>query len=299
VGFPDNKVVVLKGSSTVLADVFSTTLGNWAKIRVSKMLTITFPSDPQFQEIIEQLDDLDKSKPEHMQGTHSVMCQIPILTVLEYIPGTEFSFGANFKTLLKPNTEEAFKRLKDIGKIIALDVLINNWDRFPIIWDAKEGNLDNLFFTLDSHIVGIDQSVTSIVEENVGEYLERVSELLDQIAKFDTKNDEKFPLIVKFRKYMINHHDFRFDIESSGTMAIWRGMMEGILSIIENVTEPKLKEYYETCNQQVESVFEGMVSGKDKTGRYGLSRVNIAFLVSILQLFLKYKDIFQNRLKEL
>jgi len=291
-------VVVLKGSSTVLADMFATTLGHWAKIRVTNMLTITFPSDPQFQEIVEQLDELDKGRPEHMQGTHSVMCQIPILSVLEYIPGTEFSFGANFKTLLKPNTEDAYKRLKDIGKIIALDVLINNWDRFPIIWDAKEGNLDNLFFTLDSHIVGIDQSVTSIVEENVPEYLERVSELLDQIAKFDPKNEDKYPLIVKFRKYMINHHDFRFDIESSGTNALWKGMMEGILSIIENVTEPKLIEYYDTCNHQVQSVFQGMVSGKDKIGRYGLSRVNTSFLVSILKLFQKYKDIFQNRLKE-
>jgi len=296
VGFPNNEVVVLKGSSTVLADMFASIIGNWANIPVAKMVTITFPLDPQFQQIVQQLDLIDKFKPERLQGFHNVMCQIPILSLIEFIPGSEFS-TADFRTLLKTDTEDGFNRCKEIGKMITLDVLINNWDRFPIIWDAEEGNLDNIFFT-QSSIIGIDQSVTSILENHVEDYLGRVTELLDQIAKFDPKDDQKYPLIVKFRNYILNHHDFRFDIGSNGTRALWQGLLEGILSIIDNVTEEKLYEIYTTFELEVESVFEGMVIGKDKNGRYGLSRVNVPFLGSILNVFIKYKVLFQQRLSE-
>ena len=30
--------------------------------------------------------------------------------------------------------EEGKERMKEIGKICALDVLLNNWDRLPLIW---------------------------------------------------------------------------------------------------------------------------------------------------------------------
>jgi len=73
-----------------------------------------------------------------------------------------------------------------VGALAALDVLINNMDRVPLLWD-NEGNTGNLMVVVDqqngdvvSSVVGIDQAVTAIVDTFVPgrrRYLDRVSKL--------------------------------------------------------------------------------------------------------------------------
>jgi hypothetical protein len=46
-------------------------------------------------------------------------------------------------------TPESIAFLTQMGRIIALDVLLNNWDRLPVIWD-NEGNWGNLIVSHDS-----------------------------------------------------------------------------------------------------------------------------------------------------
>jgi hypothetical protein len=92
------------------------------------------------------------------------------------------------------------RNLRRLGEIVAFDMLINNTDRVPAVWD-NEGNLGNLLFDEAGAIVAIDQQLIAIttavntatagaaeaaeaVEENplLEKYLERVSTLLSQVC---------------------------------------------------------------------------------------------------------------------
>lgn len=63
-----------------------------------------------------------------------------------------------------------------LAKITTYDVVINNWDRIPIVWDNK-GNPENILFTTSrkrKEVVPfpIDNTITSIdpsLEENFSE----------------------------------------------------------------------------------------------------------------------------------
>ena len=48
-------------------------------------------------------------------------------------------------------------RLRELARLCLLDVVINNLDRLPVLWD-NAGNLNNLMLGPDG-LVGIDQAV--------------------------------------------------------------------------------------------------------------------------------------------
>jgi len=218
---------------------------------------------------------------------------------MEFIPGKEFS-SADIKNLLLPGTEEARVNCFSIGKLIAFDVFINNWDRLPIIWDSKEGNVDNIFFSNNpsTPVLGIDQCITSITDkENSDKYLSRVEDLMTQLATFDPKKEENFPLVTKTRDFLKIAPGITFDIGPEGTHMIWCGIMKGVVDIVKNVDEQKLTELRKKYECMVEEVFDEMTVGKDKLGLYGLTRVNVSFLVEILSIFQKYVDKFSVHFK--
>jgi Actin-fragmin kinase, catalytic len=54
------------------------------------------------------------------------------------------ALGPHLGSLLCVHTHTGRERLRAIGRVCALDVLCNNWDRLPLIW-SNDGNLDNIF----------------------------------------------------------------------------------------------------------------------------------------------------------
>lgn len=59
------------------------------------------------------------------------------------------------------NIVECNKRLREVGKLVALDILCNNWDRIPLLW-PNEGNVHNIFFDPREGVFGIDNTVCPI-----------------------------------------------------------------------------------------------------------------------------------------
>jgi hypothetical protein len=68
--------------------------------------------------------------------------------------------------------------LRRIGAIMAFDVLVNNVDRLPLIWD-HQGNAGNLMLDDDNAPVAIDGQLVGLrADSGRGEYMERVRALL-------------------------------------------------------------------------------------------------------------------------
>jgi hypothetical protein len=261
---------------------------------------VLFPS-PAFKTIFDTLDQLDKQKPERLQRQHGIMKEMPIITLMEFVKGKEFSTPGVCDLLCSDN-ENGQKRCFQLGRLIMFDVFINNWDRLPIIWDSPEGNIDNIMF-LDSDqvpIIGIDQSVTSITNpDDIELYLKKVRQLLTEIVTFDFSHLKDFPFATKIQQFILAHQDLQFDIGRFGLRAAWIGMMQGALDIIQNITIQKLQREHDILNAQVDQIFKNMVSGQDTQSRYGITRVSIQYFSCVLSIFVEFEKKLSNRLKPL
>lgn len=71
----------------------------------------------------------------------------PYILLQEYIPAiTLDKIGEKrAERCMSTNYADASSRLINIGRIVAGDLLINNMDRFPVIWD-NDGNYGNILF---------------------------------------------------------------------------------------------------------------------------------------------------------
>jgi len=120
---------------------------------------------------------------------------------------------------------------------------------------------------------------------------------MSQLLKFDPKNEENFPLVTKTREFLKIAPGISFDIGPEGTHMVRYGIMQGVVDIVKNVDFRKLTELRKNYESMVEEVFEEMTVGKDKLGLYGLTRVNVSFLVEILEIFQKFVDQFSIHIK--
>eukprot|EP01124_Arcella_intermedia_P036637 TRINITY_DN9634_c0_g1_i1.p1 TRINITY_DN9634_c0_g1~~TRINITY_DN9634_c0_g1_i1.p1 ORF type:complete len:559 (-),score=118.49 TRINITY_DN9634_c0_g1_i1:96-1772(-) len=298
-GFPNNRVVVLKGSATPLSDYFASELGNLAGIPTTRMRMI--PMGSEFKEIFCVLNRLDKEKPERKQKSHSKMSQIPILTVMEFLKGSDFSHS-DFHTLLKPDTDLATKNCFLIGRMIMLDVLINNWDRLPVIWDSNQANVDNIYFSTDPErpVIAIDQTVTSIKNpELYDKYMGRVQNLVNEIANFNGSKPELTPTINNIRQIFLKHDDVKFDIGLKGLRNVWIGMMSGLVDITQNITDERLQVLYDEAERFAKTSIGILVSGTADPNGYGLGQIELKFLVDVLEEMKKKADFIRRRFASL
>jgi hypothetical protein len=74
----------------------------------------------------------------------------PFLVLYEYVPSlTLFDFGPNRSQMLFRKTHPNSRKLfLTIGKILAVDMFLNNFDRLPWLWD-NPGNPNNILFKVN------------------------------------------------------------------------------------------------------------------------------------------------------
>ena len=72
--------------------------------------------------------------------------------------------------------------LVSLGRVIAADVIVNNFDRVPFVW-SNSGNLGNVIVERDTQaVVAVDQQTTAIVNvEGSARYLDAVRDAVAQV----------------------------------------------------------------------------------------------------------------------
>ncbi|EDQ92135.1 uncharacterized protein MONBRDRAFT_22989, partial [Monosiga brevicollis MX1] len=107
--------------------------------------------------------------------------------------GVMQSFAKGF-TLKDPRVKDLLSHpssapsiLRDLGAMAAADMLLNNFDRTPLIWD-HEGNANNFMFVTDNHVAAIDNSTAGITnEDGIERYLGRVQAALQEALQHDAQ----------------------------------------------------------------------------------------------------------------
>jgi len=93
------------------------------------------------------------------------------LSIMEFLDGCGM-MGLAAHALLQQQGGSAM--WYDLGRLVAFDMLINNFDRLPLAW-TNEGNLSNLMLGSScGPVVGIDQSITPMHAEGLRLYASRV-----------------------------------------------------------------------------------------------------------------------------
>jgi hypothetical protein len=86
-----------------------------------------------------------------------------LLTVMEFVDGFVM-MGIPAHNLLRKN-ENCKPPWYDLGRLMAFDMLINNFDRLPVAW-SNDGNLCNVMLgSRLGPVIGIDQAVNAITHE--------------------------------------------------------------------------------------------------------------------------------------
>lgn len=143
--------------------------------------------------------------------------------LMEYIPGYSLSHPNAAACLGSSNV------LQKLGGMIAVDMLVNNFDRTPFIW-SHLGNANNILFSetkgCEVELCAIDQSCTAIT--NVDGFKAYMSHVEKAILEASNKNLNGF-YISKVQKFL---SAFGGVVDEQGCSLI----QQGLLSMLSQIT---------------------------------------------------------------
>lgn len=107
--------------------------------------------------------------------------------VMDFVDGEVLECNISAGSLLQNS-----QVLENLGSIIALDIFLNNSDRFPVVHD-NEGNAKNIMIEKNGQVVAIDNIITCMDPQNsysqaiLSRYLSRIETFLRVILSGKTK----------------------------------------------------------------------------------------------------------------
>jgi len=130
-----------------------------------------------------------------------------------------------------------------------LDVLTNNCDRFPLIWD-NPGNSGNLMIGESGEIIAIDNKITGIESQTdiYDNYLRNVRELMTHLMAYgDSKETKHFRKVRDTLNASVGH-----DIDTQGSLLV----QKGFLSVVRKTTEFDIVSYLTEWQEKLDKHFK-------------------------------------------
>eukprot|EP00039_Didymoeca_costata_P015654 m.270408 g.270408 ORF g.270408 m.270408 type:complete len:372 (-) comp16263_c6_seq2:109-1224(-) len=270
-------IVVKQASASSVSEFFCSLLYKKLGILTPQMRVLP---KHEFLKMIEQCGDVQFTSPgagDHLQSRGKQRGAV----------GMEYARGVTLKHpsvvhMLK--TDLSSSLLKQLGSIIAADMLVNNFDRTPAIW-SHEGNANNILIeqTKSGSIIvkAIDQACTPIndtseLAENAAEYVTRVRSALKEAVVKDT-NGVGITKVKKFIQTWANGHD----IGHEGACQIFEGMIDCGIKIAS-------MESFASIYEETEKQFQA-----DQVWRQtGLGSINLHFLEKVFNVFVEEMQVY-------
>lgn len=258
----DAGVIVMKqGAISSAAECFCSLLYRDLKLAAPAIRVL---NEVEYKKIVAQLGDVSFTTPgagDHLQsraGQRGAM-------LMEFGAGVTLKHPS-IKDILG-NADKAKQLLQGFGKLIAVDMLVNNFDRSPAIW-THEGNANNILIQDTGGeviVTAIDQAITPIVNEQYGDdrigvYVDNVTKMCEEAVdrNIDGPCSKK---ILKFWKQYTDH-----DIGDAGLRDVHEGIVETCIVI-------GLYHNFASLHSQATSMFT-----EAGWGTPGLVSLNISFL---------------------
>ena len=162
-------VVVVKEAHApaAAADAFASAVCRGVGLRAPRTTRL---SSSEWDQLVEKLRTTAVTIPGTCGALHDSRAKDSGAVAMEFVPGVQLPEA--LPTLLTTD-----KTLKDMGAAIAVDMALNNFDRFPLVWTHR-GNASNLMVAEDGCSL-IDQTATVITDAALEQkYFERIKAFL-------------------------------------------------------------------------------------------------------------------------
>ena len=170
--FLNNKILILKVPQEIPLYYFGSLIAAGLGVKTPKTRIVEF-KDPEFPIM---MDNLERASHADIGINNKIIHEVrtkPFVILYEYIPSLSlFELGNNrAQFLLREKNFKSRELFINIGKILGLDIFLNNSKRLPFVW-LNNGDPNNIFFKVIMNLVSPganfkDQKVIEIYLEDV------------------------------------------------------------------------------------------------------------------------------------
>ena len=170
--FLNNKILILKDPPEIPLYYFGSLIATGLGVKTPKTRIVEY-KDPEFPIM---LDNLERASHADVGINNKIIHEVrakPFVILYEYIPSLSlFELGNNrSQVLLKEKNFKSRELFINIGKILGLDIFLNNSKRLPFVW-LNNGDPNNIFFKVIMNLVSPganfkDQKVIEIYLQDV------------------------------------------------------------------------------------------------------------------------------------
>ena len=190
--FLNNKILILKIPPEIPLYYFGSLIAAGLGVKTPKTRIVEF-KDPEFPLM---MDNLERASHTDIGINNKIIHEVktkPFVILYEYIPSLSlFELGNNrSQFLLREKNFKSRELFINIGKILGLDIFLNNSKRLPFVW-LNNGDPNNIFFKVIMNLVSPganfkDQKVIEVFLQDVY-CIDTLPQILDPNDKVMLKN---------------------------------------------------------------------------------------------------------------
>ena len=151
--------------------------------------------------VIKNTIDLALVRDESMRRSIKSKLESPMLLLMEYVPSLSVTYmGPKKAEIIFDGIDQiSINRLINLGRIFAMDTVINNSDRYPIVWD-NNGNPENLLLKVKT----LDNTTVQELRDpfNIALKFESFVAIDSRVNLLDKNNKYALPNLIKYQEKM-------------------------------------------------------------------------------------------------
>ncbi|EGR29772.1 hypothetical protein IMG5_148530 [Ichthyophthirius multifiliis] len=300
----DEGAIVVKGSSDMAIDFFLYKLARVMNVNVPTLRIVRY-YDQEFDLILHNLQRATFCD-EVLGRRVSSRLDMPFLQVMEYIPGISVEqMGPHRAALIFDHiTPESRDRLIRLGMILAFDTLINNSDRYPLIWDG-DGNAANIIVKMMTNFLTKTEQLKDINNLNID--FEKFYAIDSGWGQVNTTNEQGLKAL---QIYYNKLEDF--------LSSLFEDMKQVMMAQIDPLTEigkdgkkkassclNKITNYlynytlYHLSEMQVFQIMLGIITGIENAIQLGINRISAMYQKFFLREKDDWKGVWNNNLRKI
>lgn len=229
----DECVALKPQGKTAVSEMLAHSLASLCGVRAARCRVVRF-SEPDHTAIVQHCGSAPFANGDEQNMRRQFFRGKEYFGILEFVSGHPLMGIEAQQALATPTSS----MLVDLGRLCALDVLLNNMDRVPLpVWQ-NEGNLGNVMVAdAGRSIVGIDQQINPIGQGPGREkYLEKVASLIQSLRP----GGDVTTLLEKLRQALAANCGAGLSDEDA--QFVFEGLREGFAGIAAAWSNGRLKQ---------------------------------------------------------
>lgn len=317
VELPGKMAVVVKAPEKVAAEMYGTKLCQQLKIPCPDMRMVPSGSE-EGRALKTALLEFDSKRPVSERKVAGMLDSKPGFLVIEYLKARELSSILRFPNPEDPTvecpevvawcnatfglptselSEHGCDCLRTMGKLIAFDMLINNYDRLPCIWQ-NVGNPGNIMFRKDDNsVISIDNMLTCISNQPGNgllyrEYMAKVRSTTFAVLRQPERAHEAFNKVLMFLKEGCKKgHGWPgldIDVGDAGVRHVQEGFSQIVRAVATGMgTRDNCPLTQQMLSEMQHELFRDLYDGlpKDQCVPAGFEAINVEFMGQVLAIF--------------